>query len=67
MLSAEAIREFQMLFKKEFHEDITPERAAVMGTNLILLYKSLLTPLPPPPTTAKTGQIYQSNQSMITS
>jgi hypothetical protein len=54
MLSREAIQEFQEIYLKEYGETITPERAAVFGSNLIHLYKTLLKPQKSPARKGKT-------------
>lgn len=46
MLSDEAIKEFMNLYKKEYREELTKEKARDMGERLIWLVKAVYKPIP---------------------
>lgn len=46
MLSEQAIKEFQAIYKKEFGEDISYAEASEKGTKLIRLFKIIYRPIP---------------------
>jgi len=45
-LNKEAIREFKAIYKKEFNEDISDDKAQELGQNLISLFKVIYRPIP---------------------
>jgi len=44
MLSEEAIKEFQMLYKAQYGQDISMEEATAKGESLLRLYKAVYKP-----------------------
>lgn len=46
MLSTKAITEFQEIYKKEYREEISFERADEMGTKLLRLFQIIFRPIP---------------------
>jgi len=45
-LSKEAIDEFKAIYKKEFSEDISDDKAQELGENLISLFRIIYRPIP---------------------
>jgi hypothetical protein len=46
MLSKQAIKEYQEIYKKEFGEDINESEAVSQGTGLLNLFKIFSRPIP---------------------
>lgn len=46
MLSKQAVTEFQAIYKKEFGEDISIEKADELGTKMLRLFKLIYKPIP---------------------
>lgn len=47
MLSQQAVKEFQDIYQNEYGAALLPDQAALLGQNLLHLYKAMLKPLPP--------------------
>ena len=45
MISDEALKEFKQIWKKEFGEDISDEKAAEEGINLLTMFDAIYRPI----------------------